>query len=401
MPGPRRSRPRARKPNPPARPRKPGRSGRRPFAWKNAPRPPRAPGIALALVVTLAPACRGDEPPPEPGPVEVAPENIAIARRTTIETGPYVSGALRPRLEAVLRAELAAQVAATYAEKGDVVTAGQLLARLDARELHDALASARRAVATAEQAAAFARTNVRRAQVLFEAGGVALRDVEAARLELANAEARLAEARSALAQVEERIADTRIRAPFDGRIAERHVGAGDVVQPGMDLFTVIDPTTMRLEAQIPADALGAARVGAPVRFRVRGYPEFTFDGTVSRVGPAADSATRQIEVVVTIPNADGGLVAQLFADGRIESEVREGIVIPEDAVDESGAGPSVLVVRNGRAVRVDVVLGLRDERAAVVEVTAGLVDGDTVLVGTARAVTEGTPVVVVRGPRPR
>ena len=53
-------------------------------------------------------------------------------------------------------------------------------------------------------------------------------------------------------------------------------------------------------------------------------------------GPAADSATRQIEVVVTIPNADGGLVAHLFADGRIESEIREGIVIPEDAVDESG-----------------------------------------------------------------
>lgn len=388
----RRSRPRARQPDQPAGPRRRHPSRGRPGAL----------ALSCTLVLAVAPACRGEEPPPEPGPVEIAPENIAIARRTTIETGPYISGALRPQREAVLRAELAGQVAATYAEKGDIVSAGQLLARLEVAELRDAHASARRAVATAEQAATFARRNVRRAEVLYEAGGIALRDVEAARLELANAEAQLAEARSALAQVEERLADTEIRAPFDGRVAERHVGAGDVVQPGMDLFTVIDPTTMRLEAQLPADALGAARVGAPVRFRVRGYPELTFAGTVSRVGPAADSATRQIEVVVTIPNADGGLVAQLFADGRVESEIREGIVIPEDAVDESGAAPSVLVVRGGRAVRVDIVLGLRDERAEIVEVTAGLVDGDTVLVGTARAVTEGTPVVVgrpVRVPR--
>lgn len=399
MPRLRRSRPGASPTDPPARPllwRSPARTAR------IRTRPPRHPALAITLALVLAPACRRDEPPAEPGPVEIAPENVAIARRTTIETGPYISGALQPRQEAVLRAELAAQVTATYAEKGDAVAAGQLLARLDAAELRDALVSARRAVATAEQTAAFARTNVRRAEVLFEAGGIALRDVESARLELANAEARLAEARTALAQVEERLSDTEIRAPFDGRIAERHVGAGDVVQPGMDLYTVIDPTTMRLEAQLPADALGAARVGAPVRFRVRGYPELTFDGTVSRVGPAADSATRQVEVVVTIPNAEGGLVARLFADGRIESQTREGIVIPEDAVDESGAGPSVLVVRQGRAVRVDVVLGLRDERTAVVEVTAGLIEGDTVLVGTARAVTVGTPVVVqgpVRPPR--
>ncbi|HEX7119083.1 MAG TPA: efflux RND transporter periplasmic adaptor subunit [Longimicrobiales bacterium] len=324
----------------------------------------------------------------------IAPENIAIARIGTIETGPYVSGSLQPRREAVLRAELAAQVAATYAEKGDAVAAGELLLRLEAAELRDAVRSAERAVATAEQAAAYARSNVRRAEVLFEAGGVALRDVEDARLNLATAEAQLATARTQLATAREQLADTEVRAPFAGRIAERHVGAGDVVQPGTDLYTVIDPSTMRLEAEVPAEHLGAARVGAPVRFQVRGYPAFTFGGVVSAVGPAADSATRQIQLVITIPNAAGSLVADLYADGRIESEARKGLVIPEDAIDEAGAGPTVLAVRQGRATRVGVTLGLRDERTATVEVTAGLVAGDTVLIGAARAVTEGARVVV-------
>lgn len=364
----------------------PGRWAGRPTWWAWA----RASLVILALA-----GCREKgAPKAEAEPVILGPENAAVARIETIVTGPYVSGTLQPRQEAMLRSELAAQVVATYVEKGDAVDAGQLLARLESGALRDARRSAAQAVATAEQMVGFTAENVRRAEVLYAAGGVALRDVEAARVDLATAEAQLAEARSQLAAIDEQLSDTEIRTPFDGRIAARNVTAGDAVQPGMDLFTVIDPTTMRLEAEIPAEHLGAARIGTPARFRVRGYPAVTFRGTVERVGPAADSATRQIEIVISIPNATGALVANLFADGRIESEVRRALVIPEDAVDETGPGPSVLAVRQGRADRVDVVLGLRDEEMGKVEVTAGLFPGDTVLVGTARTITEGTPVVI-------
>lgn len=372
--------------------------------WRRGRRPARGPGArALVLLppfaLTLALcACRREAAPPaEAEPVVLAPENIALARVATLRTGPYISGALRPRREAMLRAQLASQVVATYAEKGDAVSTGELLAVLEAAELRATRSSAQRAVATAEQAVAFAERNVRRAEVLFGAGGVALRDVESARLDLADAEARLADARARLATVEEQLADTEIRAPFSGRVAERHVSAGDAVQPGTDLFTVIDPATMRLEAELPAEHLGDARVGTPVRFRVRGYPSLPFRGTVERLGSAADSATRQIQVVVSIPNATGALVADLFADGRIESETVTGIVVPEEAIVETTAGPTVVAVRGGRAVSVRVQLGTRDEWTGRVLVTAGLVAGDTVLVGTASAITEGTPVVV-RGP---
>lgn len=351
---------------------------------------PRAPLLLLILA-----GCRSDTAPPaEAEPVVMAPENIAIARIETLETGPYISGSLRPRQEAALRAQLAARVVAIYAEKGDAVSTGELLARLDAGELRATRRSALQAVGTAERAAELARTNVRRAEVLFRAGGVALREVENARLELANAESQLAAARAQLAAVEEQLADTEIRAPFAGRVAVRSVGQGDVVQPGMELFTVIDPSTMRLEAELPAEHLREVSVGTPARFRVRGYPEITFTGTVARIGPAADSITRQIEIVVSIPNASGALVADLFADGRIESEVRRGVVIPEAAVVDTDLGPAVVAVRLGRAVRVEVEIGVRDERRRLVLVTAGLGAGDTVLVGTASTITEGTPIVV-------
>lgn len=351
--------------------------------------------LALLLILVLA-ACRRDGGP-APGaeePVVMPPENVVIARIETLETGPYISGALRPRREAALRSELSSRVVAMYAEKGDAVRTGELLALLDARDLGAARRSALQAVGTAERAADFARTNVRRAEVLFGAGGVALRDVENARLELATAESQLAAARAQLATIEEQLADTEIRAPFAGRVAARHVSLGDVVQPGMDLFTVIDPGTMRLEAELPAEHLREVSVGAPVRFQVRGYPAITFDGTVSRIGPAADSLTRQIEIVVSIPNPTGELVADLFADGRVESEIRTGVVIPEDAVVETDLGPSVMAVRGGRAVRVEIRIGVRDERRRLVLVLAGLAAGDTVLVGAGSLISEGTPVVV-------
>lgn len=325
------------------------------------------------------------------------PESIAIVQAGALETGPYVAGALEARRSASLRAELAAQVVATYAEEGDAVAEGTVLVELEAAELRNAVLSAERSVATSEQAVANARRNVERAERLYAVGGVALRDVEDARLNLAMAEAQLAEAERVLARAEEQLGDTEVRAPFGGRVARRHVSAGDVVQPGADLYTVIDPTTMRLEAEIPAEHLGAARIGAPVRFEVRGYPGRVFQGTVSAIAAAADSTTRQIRVVVTIPNPGGELIADLFADGRIVAASRPGLIIPEDAVDETGAGPVVTAVRQGRAVRVEITIELRDDWTGQLLVSGALAPGDTVLVGAARTITEGTPVVVRPG----
>jgi multidrug efflux pump subunit AcrA (membrane-fusion protein) len=78
---------------------------------------------------------------------------------------------------------------------------------------------------------------------------------------------------------------------------------------GAPLFTVVDPRSMRLEGSVPAADLGALRIGAPVRFTVSGYPGRTFDGTIQRINPAADPVTRQVPVVVSIPNDGGVLVA--------------------------------------------------------------------------------------------
>lgn len=236
-----------------------------------------------------------------------------------------------------------------------------------------------------------------RTDTLVKAGALAARDLDVARNTISSAEAQLADARSRLASAERQLGDTVLRAPFDGVVSNRAVNAGDVVSVGTELFTIIDPSSMRLEGSVPSDDLSRLRIGAPVEFTVRGY-EQPFQGRIERIAPQADPATRQVPIYVSIPNAGGRLVAGLFAEGRVVSESAAGLVVPVNAVNTTDATPWVLRVADGTAERVDVSLGLRDPRTERVLIAAGLEEGDTLLRGAAQGITPGTPVTV-SGPR--
>ncbi|MGH7629397.1 MAG: efflux RND transporter periplasmic adaptor subunit, partial [Gemmatimonadales bacterium] len=115
---------------------------------------------------------------------------------------------------------------------------------------------------------------------------------------------------------------------------------------------------------------------------------------LDRVNPAADPATRQVRVYATIPNAEQGLVAGLYAEGRIGTDRRRVLLVPTSAVDQRGVTPTVLVVRGGRVEQQGVELGVRDPATDRIELRAGVRAGDTVLVGAATAIVPGTPVRV-------
>jgi RND family efflux transporter MFP subunit len=326
--------------------------------------------------------------------VSVGPENIAIVEATEIRTGPMISGTLEPEWSATVRAEVSGAIVQTYAEQGQRVTRGQVLARIDDTAIRDSYLSAQSAVRSAESAAEVARRNLERATQLAAAGAVAEQNVEQARTTAQGAEAQLADARARFAMAEKQLAKTQVRAPAAGVVSERSVQAGDVVQPGGAMFTVVDPTRMKLEASVPAQQLSAVKVGAPVEFTVTGYAGRGFTGRVERINPVADPATGQVRIQVNLPNTGGSLVAGLFAEGRVASETRTGVVAPMTAVNRRGVRPSVVRVRGGKVERVEVELGITDERAERIEIARGLAAGDTVLLGAAQGIAPGTPVKV-------
>jgi len=328
-----------------------------------------------------------------PAAVQVGQENVIRVSRERIVTGPLISGELRAAKEATVRAELGGSMLQVAAEEGQAVRRGAVIGRIETTTLEDARRSAESAVKSAESQLEVARREAERTQQLVKAGALAQRDLEVAQSNVTAAEAQLADARSRLVAAGKQLGDTILRAPFDGVVADRAVNVGDVVTPGTALFTIIDPSSMRLEAAVPSEALASLRVGAPVQFTVRGY-EQPFEGRIDRISPQADPNTRQVPIFVSVPNTGGQLVAGLFAEGRVVSESAEGLVVPTNAVNSTDDAPWVLRVRDGKAEKVTVELGLRDARTERVLVTAGVTEGDTLLRGAAQGITPGTPVSV-------
>ena len=337
----------------------------------------------------------GSAPPSQPMHVEVGPENIAVAERDTLRTGPSISGTLQPRDAATINAEVSGSVVQTLVDRGDAVKRGQLLLRIDDVSQRQNFLSAQSAARSAKLAQENATSDVRRNTRLYEAGAIAERDLEAARSALASARAASADAEARLAAAKEQLEKTAVRSPLAGTVSDRPVNAGDVVQPGTPLITVIDPSSMRLEAAVPSDAVSGVEVGAPVRFTVSGYGGRAFTGRVERVNPAVDPTTRQVIIFVSIPNTSSRLVAGLFAEGRVATESRLALEVPADAVDQSGVTPVVTRIQHGRAERVPVRLGVRDDATNRFEIRSGLSPGDTLLLGASQSIAPGTEVRVL------
>lgn len=323
----------------------------------------------------------------------IGPQNIAVARNDTLRSGPAISGTLAADREARIRAEIAGAVLQTFAEQGEQVSAGMVLARIDDANVRDAELSARSAVAQATVAAGQAARELQRATTLAAAGAIAERDVEGAERASLGAQAQLADAKARLSSAEKNLRNTMVRAPFAGVVSERAVSPGDIVAPGAALFTVIDPRSLRVEGAVPTSALADVRVGAPVLFTVNGSDR-VLEGRVTRVSPMVDPQTKQVRLLASVPNQAGALVAGLFVEGRVASEKRVGVMVPENAVDQTGIVSTVMRLKGGKVEKVEVQLGVRDEAASMFEITSGIASGDTVLMGAARGISVGSPVVV-------
>jgi RND family efflux transporter MFP subunit len=327
--------------------------------------------------------------------VLIGRENLAVADLAELRSGPAISGTLEPKLEARVRAEIMGPVERTFVDEGQRVRKHVLLARIDDAALRDAYLSARSAVRTAESSLQNAQRNAERAARLAKAGALADRDLETAQQNQTNAEGALADARARLASAQKQLGNTEVRSPIDGVVSARQVAAGDVVELGGAMFTIVDLRTLRLEATVPVEDIGRLRPGSPVEFGVTGFDR-RFTGKIERINPTVDSATRQVRIYVAIPNAEESLVSGLFAEGRVATDARRAVAVPLSAVDRRGTSPVIHKVKGGKVEVVPVQLGVQDEAAELVEIHSGVVQGDTVLLGSAQAITEGSPVRITQ-----
>jgi RND family efflux transporter MFP subunit len=281
-------------------------------------------------------------------------------------------GVIEASRQAIVASQLAGRVLAWQADAGDAVRAGQLLARIDAREAREAVAAARARLTQAD--AALAR----------------LRDLEARRFVSGAAlDQAIAERDSALAALraaEATAGHAELRAPFAGIVAIRHVEVGDMALPGHPLFTIFQPGALRAVAQVPLEQASLLR-GAAGQARavvdVGGSPDPVIATRIT-VLPTADAATHVLTVRLDLPPTAGarpGAPARVrFTAGRAER-----LTLPPTAILHRGGIAGVYV----RAA--DEVFRLRQVRIGdptadgEVEILAGLVAGETVALDPVKA----------------
>ena len=314
------------------------------------------------------------------GPLLIAPEDLYTVQSNALTTGPSITGSVQPERRADLRAEVQAVVLQVVRENGEPVRRGDLILRLDDTAIRQNLTSAESATSSASRAFDQAERQFQRLTQLRANNLVSTQDLEDSEVRRNNAESDLEAAKSRVAEARQQLQRTEIRAPFDGIVGDRQVSAGDTVQVGRELVKVFDPTSMRFEGMVSADNIGEIRTGQLVVFRVHGYAQQEFTGRVTRVNPAANVTTRQVEVLVEFSDAgQEPKLAGLYAEGRIETGSTSALTLPATALVQENTGTFAWRVHGDVLQKVALDLGPRDARTGDYVLKRGVAEGDRLL----------------------
>lgn len=350
----------------------------------------RTPAIALAVAVALAGgwfAFKGTSAPPAPTPKAEAKSTVfelSLSDVVTVESRELarrlpLSGSLAPLAQATVKSKVSGVVLETGLREGMNVSAGQVIARLDDADARARVAQYAAALKEANARLALATKNEANSQALLKQNYISQNSFDTTRnsVELAQASVDAARAQLDLARIA--LNDTVIRAPLSGVVSKRFVQAGEKLSPDSPVMAIVDLQHLTLDAQVPASDIPRIQVGQDVHFRVDGFDARNFTGKVARINPATEAGSRAMLVYIAVANDDGALRAGMFAKGQITTDKSEARpIVPLAALRKDGGRDVVYRVDNGKVVAQPVQLGMRNEDEGMAEVTHG-VDAGAVL----------------------
>lgn len=335
--------------------------------------------------------------------------STAQARTMPVREHIEITGSLKPKEQVDVTSKVTGRVQRITVQVGDLVRRGQVLAELEDAELEQQV---RRAEAVREVARATvqqrnaelgnAKADADRAKKLFDQGLVARQDYDSkltayrvfeAQVSLANAQTEQASAE--LRELNIQRSQMRITAPLSGYVAQRFLDVGAVVSPATPIVRLVNLSTMVTVANVPEKDVSKLRVGSRATVSVDAFGSNNFEGTVARIAPVLDPATRTALVEVEIANPSGALKAEMFARVRLDvARTRQAVLIPRDSLIYRGQQAGVYVLEQKKPVFRAVEAGTA--HGGDIEVVSNLPSGTTVVTRGAAMLQEGDQIRIVR-----
>ncbi len=288
----------------------------------------------------------------------------------------YANGTILANEEVELRNEIAGRIEVLNLREGSYVKSGELLLKIDASEHEAQLARLNSQLNIAEKDEA-------RKRELLAISGVSQEVYD-------NAAALVEELKADIQLTESRIRNSRILAPFSGRVGLRYVSQGAYIAMGERIAVLVQDDPVKIEFNVPQRYASQMKVGQKITFAYSGS-KTPFTAEVYATEPRIDVGTRTLRIRAKCDNKEGKLIPGAFVEIELILEtLDDALMVPSEVVIPQLQGQQLFVMRDGKAHAVEVETGIRTE--TMVQITEGLNPGDTVITTALLALKEGAAV---------
>lgn len=329
--------------------------------------------------------------------VELAASDVVKAESRQLTQGLPISGSLKAVDSAVVKARAAGELEGLTVREGDVVKAGQVLARIESTEYTARVRQAQEQADAAKSQIDIAQRQWDNNKALVDQGFISKTALDTSLNNLNAARSTHQAALAAVDMARKTLSDTVLRSPISGIVAQRLAQPGERVAVETRIIEVVDLSRLELEAALsPGDSV-AVRVGQEALLQVegRGRP---LPARVARINPSAQAGSRSVLAYLAVEDGSG-LRQGLFAQGVVATGQTTALAVPLSALRTDKPAPYLQVIENNRVVHRTVEPGARGkaDNEAMVAVT-GVAPGTPVLKGSVGPLREGTAVRFTQAP---
>ena len=361
--------------------------------------------VILGLCSSLFINCSKEAKTNEDEVITIPVETVIVGRKTVTKEVHY-TGDVKAEQEVKVFSTIPDRILSLVKDEGDYITKGEIIARIEATKIEQAVIQAKAAVVSAKAQLVNLESELQRAQRLINENAMSQQQFDGVKAQYEAIQALAEQAVAAQVQAESQLSDANVTAPISGVIGNRYYEQGDMAAGPFPLVIIVQMKTVKVEVNAPEQDFGQLKIGQCANLRVLSYENETFTGQINKISPVLDPITRMGKIEILIDNKDKRLKPGMFAEVQICVNTMENVLaVPKHAIientelqringmDEAVVNSHVFVEANGLAFFRNLDISYTNGVVAVI--SSGIEEGDNLIIVGQQSVKDSSKVKVL------